>query len=105
MRWTTFGKHLLWALLLFGWCAAGTAGADSGPTLNDGRKWRIGYYEGGPFSDYTDTMRTLIQGLVALGWIREPGPGGIDGNMHARTTVAQDHGAVALLCQPVSRCR
>ena len=43
--------------------------AGSSPTLNKGKKWRIGYYEGGPFSDYNDTMRTLIDGLMALGWI------------------------------------
>ena len=41
----------------------------SSPLLNNGAKWRIGYYEGGSFSDYTDTMRTFIQGLMESGWI------------------------------------
>lgn len=41
------------------------------PKLNNGKKWRIGYYEGGPYSDYTDTMRTLVMGLIELGWITD----------------------------------
>lgn len=43
--------------------------AGNTPVLNNGNKWRIAYYEGGPFSDYTDTMRTLVTGLIELGWI------------------------------------
>lgn len=43
----------------------------STPKLNNGKKWRIGYYEGGPYSDYTDTMRTLVKGLIELGWITD----------------------------------
>lgn len=48
--------------------------AQNSPILNDGKKWRIGYYEGGPYSDYTDTMRTLIKGLIELGWIKNQTP-------------------------------
>jgi len=44
--------------------------ADSSPILNKGKKWQIGYYEGGPYSDYTDTMRTLIKALIEFGWIK-----------------------------------
>ncbi len=43
------------------------------PILNDGKKWRIGYYEGGPYTDYTDTMRTLVECLVDDGWINDDG--------------------------------
>lgn len=39
------------------------------PKLNNGKKWEIAYYEGGPYSEYTDTMRTFIDGLIELGWI------------------------------------
>lgn len=45
--------------------------AETSPILNNGEKWRIGYYEGGPYSDYTDTMRTFIRGLISLGWIED----------------------------------
>lgn len=48
--------------------------ADSSPKLNKGHKWRIGYYEGGPYSHYTDTMRMLVNGLIDLGWIRDKHP-------------------------------
>lgn len=44
------------------------------PRLNEGKKWRIAYYEGGPFSDYTDTMRTLVMGLIELGWVPDENP-------------------------------
>lgn len=46
----------------------------SAPRLNRGKKWRIAYYEGGPYSDYTDTMRTLVMGLIELGWITDRNP-------------------------------
>lgn len=45
--------------------------AESRPILNNGKQWRIAYYEGGPYSDYTDTMRTLLEGLTDLGWLAE----------------------------------
>lgn len=48
--------------------------SQTAPTLNNGKKWRIGYYEGGPYSDYTDTMRTLVKGLIELGWIKDENP-------------------------------
>ena len=52
--------------------------ADHTPIRNNGKKWRIAYYEGGPYSDYTDTMRTLIKGLIDLKWIEAPSPPEID---------------------------
>lgn len=49
--------------------------ADSHAPKIKGEKYRIGYYEGGPFSDYTHTMRTLVKSLMDLGWIkRQPLP-------------------------------
>lgn len=45
--------------------------ASSAPRLKHGKKWRIGYYEGGPYSDYTRTMGTLVRGLMELGWIEK----------------------------------
>ncbi|HAR32789.1 MAG TPA: hypothetical protein DCR95_01485, partial [Desulfobacter sp.] len=43
------------------------AGSENAPRLNNGKKWRVSYYEGGPYSEYTDTMRTLVQGLIKIG--------------------------------------
>jgi ABC-type uncharacterized transport system substrate-binding protein len=41
------------------------------PSLHNGKKWIIAYYEGGPYTDYVDTMRTFVSGLMSLGWIPE----------------------------------
>jgi len=62
-------------LMMFLCCVFISSGfAKNGPKLNNGKKWRIAYYEGGPFSEYTDTMRTLVAGLIELGWITEKNP-------------------------------
>ena len=55
--------------------------ADIYPVLNNGQKWRIGYYEGGAYSDYTETMRTMVDGLIKLGWIKEQNPPQLSGNI------------------------
>jgi ABC-type uncharacterized transport system substrate-binding protein len=39
------------------------------PTTHDGQPWRIAYYEGGPYINYTQYLRALVDGLVKLGWL------------------------------------
>lgn len=39
------------------------------PKLNNGQKWRIGYYEGGEYIDYQKIFTETIKGLMKLGWI------------------------------------
>jgi len=39
------------------------------PTLNSGKKWRIAYYEGGPYLDYQQVLTETVRGLMQLGWI------------------------------------
>jgi ABC-type uncharacterized transport system substrate-binding protein len=39
------------------------------PILNDGRRWRIGYYEGGPYKDYQTYLLGLVNGLRYYGWL------------------------------------
>jgi ABC-type uncharacterized transport system substrate-binding protein len=39
------------------------------PVTNHGKKWRIGYYEGGPYVNYPVNLRTIVAGLVELGWM------------------------------------
>ena len=58
--------------------ATSTAGfaADKGifkttPKLKDGKKWRIGYYEGGEYIDYQVIFTATIKGLMQLGWIKQ----------------------------------
>lgn len=33
------------------------------------KKWRIGYFQGGEYADYRDTLLATIDGLIELGWI------------------------------------
>jgi ABC-type uncharacterized transport system substrate-binding protein len=39
------------------------------PSLNQGHKWRIGYYEGGSYFNYPANLRAIVAGLAELGWI------------------------------------
>nr|WP_319493255.1 ABC transporter substrate binding protein [uncultured Desulfobacter sp.] len=39
------------------------------PTLNHGKKWRIGYYEGGEYYNYKGWFIATVAGLMELGWI------------------------------------
>jgi ABC-type uncharacterized transport system substrate-binding protein len=41
------------------------------PHTNNGKKWRIGYYEGGEYIDYQVIFTATIRGLMKLGWIAE----------------------------------
>ena len=71
-----FGGRIL---LFLGLLLASTTGcaelpvSHTAPTRNAGAKWRIGYYEGGPWRDYQAELLSLVDGLAALGWL-EAGP-------------------------------
>lgn len=39
------------------------------PEMNNGRKWRIGYCESEPYSNFAGTLYGVLQGLEELGWI------------------------------------
>ncbi len=38
------------------------------PMTNNGKKWRIGYYEGGEYTDYQKIFIMTVKGLMELGW-------------------------------------
>ena len=44
---------------------------DTSPITNNGKKWRFGYYEGGPYINYPLNLRGLIDGLAQLGWLEK----------------------------------
>lgn len=53
-----------------------TLAADKGnfstkPTTNKGKKWRIGYFEGGEFINYQKTLIATVKGLMAIGWMEK----------------------------------
>jgi hypothetical protein len=37
-----------------------------------GGKWRIGYYQGGEYINYQQSLVSTVEGLAALGWIKKP---------------------------------
>lgn len=41
------------------------------PRLNDNKKWRVGYYEGGPYENYYNYLKSTVEGLMILGWIEK----------------------------------
>ncbi len=43
------------------------------PATNKGKKWRIGYIEGGPWRDYQSNLAALIINLTKMGWIENKG--------------------------------
>ncbi len=46
----------------------GAANEDK-PVLNKGKKWRIGYIEGGYYASYPVNIKALVLGLSELGWV------------------------------------
>ena len=45
----------------------------------DGKKWRLGYVDGGNYGEYHDTLRALVHGLEKLRWLSIPEiPAGLD---------------------------
>ncbi|WP_256988442.1 ABC transporter substrate-binding protein [Bordetella genomosp. 9] len=63
----------------------------------DGRKWRLGYFESGDYSEYPRTLRVIVAGLQQLGWVTVPAiPDGLSGHQiwqfladHARSDVLE----------------
>ncbi len=41
------------------------------PKTNNGKKWRIGYYEGGEYIFYQHNFLAMVNGLIDLGWINK----------------------------------
>ncbi|WP_020410104.1 ABC transporter substrate-binding protein [Hahella ganghwensis] len=39
------------------------------PITNDGKRWRIGYYEGGEYINYQQVLAATVRSLMTLGWI------------------------------------
>ena len=63
-------------LVLFFICQIQAFAADKGvfsttPKTNNGQKWRIAYYEGGPYIDYQLIFSETIKALMKMGWIEE----------------------------------
>lgn len=55
------------------WAADAEPSFSTDPVKNNGKKWRIGYYEGGSYIDYQQILTATIRGLMDLGWIETTG--------------------------------
>ena len=60
---------LLACLSSFNTLAAEKALFSTNPVTNNGKKWRVAYYEGGPYIDYQRIFSETVRGLMHLGWI------------------------------------
>lgn len=66
---------VLAALVFFlGITAQPAAAAENGdfsvkPVTNQGKKWRLAYFEGGEYTNYQLNMLGIIRGLMKLGWM------------------------------------
>ncbi|MGD9192785.1 MAG: ABC transporter substrate binding protein [Desulfobacterales bacterium] len=58
-------------LLQFSVIAADKKKFETNPQTNNGKKWRIGYYEGGPYIDYQLIFAETVRALMQMGWIEE----------------------------------
>jgi len=59
--------------------AADQGNFSTAPVKNGQQRWKIGYYEGGAYSDYQKILIETVKGLMKLGWIEEqaiPAPQG-----------------------------
>ncbi|MBR9867181.1 MAG: ABC transporter substrate-binding protein [Oceanospirillales bacterium] len=56
-------------LLLLSGGTLQAAESDSLPVLNQGQKWRLAYYQGGEYIDYSHYLRVTVEGLIEQGWI------------------------------------
>lgn len=41
------------------------------PITNNGKKWRIGYRDGGNYYAFNGTLKGVVEGLIQLGWIEK----------------------------------
>ena len=60
--------------LCFSMAGAWAAPADdavfsTSPVDNEGKRWRIAYFEGGEYTDYQKILTETVKGLMRLGWI------------------------------------
>ncbi len=61
----------LFFVLQFQAMAADKGVFSTAPKTNNGEKWRLAYYEGGPYIDYQLIFAETIKALMRMGWIEE----------------------------------
>lgn len=49
---------------------AGGPDVSTKPSLNQGKKWKVGYIETGPYANYSGTLFYILKGLESRGWVK-----------------------------------
>ncbi len=70
----TFNRLIAFLVLWFSMAAAWAGPTDdavfsTSPVDNEGKRWRIAYFEGGEYTDYQKILTETVKGLMRLGWI------------------------------------
>ena len=69
---TIAGLLIAVTILITDICAEDRVAFSTKPIItNSGEKWRIGYLEGGPYSNYQSIFRAMISTLMESGWIEK----------------------------------
>ncbi len=48
-----------------------SSGFSTTPVTNQGKPWRLAYYQGGQTGNYYEYLRAVVGGMMSLGWIEE----------------------------------
>lgn len=69
-----FKKILCPILFFFLFSSVSVMAADKGnfsikPSTNNGKKWRVGYFEGGEYINYQLNFLGIVRGLMDMGWM------------------------------------
>lgn len=59
--------------------AAGKQNFSTSPKTNNGKKWRVGYLQGGNGGDYLPVLKGVYKGFAELGWVKNKDIPNIDG--------------------------
>lgn len=65
---------IIWIILTLALSWAGAAEKGPGstePRTHNGKKWRIGYIQGGPYQDYQSILKELVKALAEMGWMEK----------------------------------
>jgi len=81
-RWVLPGAFL--AVMMFALPTTGEQGPSTSPRANNGKKWRMGYLEGGVFYSYGPYLARIIEGLMEFGWIEKAALPALEPNGDAR---------------------
>ncbi len=58
-------------LITCGYCQDSQSGFSLKPVSNNGKKWRVGYYEGGFWYLYTQVLIGVVDDMADLGWLEK----------------------------------